>query len=137
MPEFAIPITTLLTSGLALWLLMLTVIVVKARQVSGQSLGDGGDVPLTRAIRAQANLTEFAPVFIALIFIGELQNGNSYLLGALAITFMIARLAHGYALALSQNNAPARAGGFLFTVIPIGISAIYNLYTAHFKTRTF
>lgn len=127
MSELSIPITTMLTSGLALWLLILTVKVVKTRQVSGQSLGDGVDVPLTRATRAQANLTEFAPMFIVLVLIGELQRGNFYLLGTLAITFMIARLAHGYALAFSQSNAPARAGGFLFTVIPIAISAIYNL----------
>ena len=127
MPELSIPITTMLTSGLGLWLLVLTVKVVKARGVSGQSLGDGGDMPLTRAIRAQANLTEFAPLFVILILIGELQNGNSYIIGALAATFMIARLAHGYALAFSDNNAPARAGGFVLTVIPIAIGAIYNL----------
>ena len=84
-------------------------------------------MPLTRAIRAQANLTEFAPLFVILILIGELQNGNSYIIGALAATFMIARLAHGYALAFSENNAPARAGGFVLTVIPIAIGAIYNL----------
>jgi uncharacterized membrane protein YecN with MAPEG domain len=127
MPELSIPITTMLTSGLGLWLLVLTVKVVKARGVSGQSLGDGGDMPLTRTIRAQANLTEFAPLFVILILIGELQNGNSYILGALAATFMIARLAHGYALAFSENNAPARASGFVLTVIPIAIGAIYNL----------
>lgn len=127
MPELSIPITTMLTNGLGLWLLVLTVKVVKARGVSGQSLGDGGDMPLTRAIRAQANLTEFAPLFVILILISELQNGNSYMIGALAATFMIARLAHGYALAFSENNAPARAGGFILTVIPIAIVAIYNL----------
>ena len=127
MPELSIPITTMLTSGLDLLLLVLTVEVVKARGVSGQSLGDGGDMPLTRSIRAQANLTRFAPLFIILVFVGELQNGNTYILGALAATFMIARLAHGYALAFSEDNAPARAGGFILTVVPIAVGAIYNL----------
>jgi len=127
MPELSIPITTMLTSGLGLLLLVLTVEVVKARGVSGQSLGDGGDMPLTCSIRAQANLTEFAPLFIILVFVGELQNGNSYILGALAATFMIARLAHGYALAFSEDNAPARADGFILTVVPIAVVPIYNL----------
>ena len=127
MPELSIPITTMLTSGLGLLLLVLTVKVVKAKGVSGQSLGDGGDKPLTRSIRAQVNLNEFAPLFIILVFIGELQNGNSYILGALTATFMIAKLAHGYALAFSEDNAPARAGGFILTVVPIAVGAIYNL----------
>ena len=127
MPELSIPITTMLTSGLGLLLLVLTVKVVKAKGVSGQSLGDGGDMPLTRSIRAQVNLNEFAPLFIILVFIGELQNGNSYILGALTATFMIAKLAHGYALAFSEDNAPARAGGFILTVVPIAVGAIYNL----------
>ena len=127
MPELSIPITTMLTSGLGLLLLVLTVKVVTVKGVSGQSLGDGGDMPLTRSIHAQANLTEFAPLFIILVFVGELQNGNSYILGALAATFMIARLAHGYALAFSEDNAPARASGFILTVVPIAVGAIYNL----------
>ena len=84
-------------------------------------------MPLTCAIRAQANLTEFAPLFVILILIGELQNGNSYIIGALAATYMIARLAHVYALEFSEINAPARAGGFVLTVIPIAIGTMYNL----------
>ena len=35
MPGLSIPITTMLTSGLGLWLLVLTVKVVKARGLSG------------------------------------------------------------------------------------------------------
>lgn len=127
MPELSIPITTMLTSGLVIWLLVLTIMVVRARQASGQSLGDGGDIPLTRAIRAQANLTEYAPMFVALILIGELQGGNYYLLASLAGAFMAARLSHGFAPAFTEGNAVARGIGFLFTIIPLAVGAIYNV----------
>lgn len=122
-----LPITTLLTSFLALWLLVLSANVIRYRGVSKVSLGDGGDEPLTRRIRAQANLTEYAPVIIAMVGLAEYQGGNTYVVGLFALLFALARLTHGYALSFSAHSPKGRLFGTAGTFVILALLALHNL----------
>ena len=53
MDTISLPIATLLTCGLAFWLLTLSWTVIKGRRSMSLSTGDGGDSMMERRIRAQ------------------------------------------------------------------------------------
>ncbi len=127
MSEISLPITTLLASSLLAWLLVLSWRVIRFRQSGGASLGDGGDKALQRRIRAQANLTEYAPLFVILIALLELQHGNSAILALLSVAFLLGRLAHGYALAFTDGNVIGRVGGMGLTLGAIGLAIAYGI----------
>lgn len=127
MPGISLPVTTLLASTILAWLLVLSWRVIKFRQSGGASLGDGGDKTLQRRIRAQANLTEYAPLFVILIAILEIQNGNVIILVMLSVTFLIGRLAHGYALAFTDGNVIGRVGGMGLTLGASGLAVVYGV----------
>lgn len=80
-----------------------------------------------RRVRAQANLTEYAPLFVVLIGLSELQNGNIVVNTALALAFLGGRLAHGYALAFTAKNVPGRIGGIALTFLSMALGSIYCL----------
>ncbi|MEM8750947.1 MAG: MAPEG family protein [Pseudomonadota bacterium] len=122
-----LPISTAFTSLIALWLIVLSANVIFRRRDAKVSLGDGEDIMLTRRIRAQANLIEYAPVMMVMVALGELQGGNSIIVGGLAALFFVARLAHGYALSFSANSPLGRTFGASVTFLSIIVLALYNL----------
>lgn len=127
MNEIALPITTLLAITLLAWLLVLSWRVIRFRQSGGASLGDGGDKALQRRIRAHANLTEYAPMFVVLIAVLELQRGDAVVLALLSVAFLLGRLAHGYALAFTDGNVIGRVAGMGLTLGASGLAAAYGL----------
>jgi uncharacterized membrane protein YecN with MAPEG domain len=76
MDTILLPITTLLSSTLAIWLFVLSWAVIKVRRSLNISLGDGGNKIMKRRMRAQGNLVEYAPLFVIMIALAELQGGN-------------------------------------------------------------
>ncbi len=127
MTEISLPITTLLAITLLAWLLVLSWRVIGIRRSGGASLGDGGDKALQRRIRAQANLTEYAPMFVILIAVLELQRGNAVVLALLSVAFLLGRLAHGYALSFTDGNMIGRVAGMGLTLGASGLAAAYGL----------
>ena len=122
-----LPITTIFASAVAIWLIVLSMNVVRRRGAAKVSLGDGGDKLMLRKIRAQANLAEYAPIMVLLTGLAEYQGANFYFLAVTAAVFFSARLGHGYALSFSENSPKGRFYGTLFTFIPLAIVAIHNL----------
>ncbi len=111
-----LPITALLACGLSALLLILSQRVIQQRRRVGASLGDGGDQWRSRAIRAHANLTEYAPLFVILLGLAEAMGGNTLVLSLTAFAFGLGRLMHGYALAFSAGSPMGRSGGMLLTL---------------------
>jgi uncharacterized membrane protein YecN with MAPEG domain len=132
MTEISLPITTLLASTLLVWLVVLSWRVIRFRQSGGASLGDGGDKTLQRRIRAQANLTEYAPLFVVLVALLELQRGNVAVLALLSVAFLLGRLAHGYALAFTDGNVLGRVGGMGLTLGASVLAVAYGLISLVF-----
>ncbi|MEM7215336.1 MAG: MAPEG family protein [Pseudomonadota bacterium] len=123
------PITTSVAIILGLWLVALSFRVIDTRRTSGVSLGDGEDKNLSRRIRAQANLAEYAPVSLILLFLAEAQGASSWMLVACSALLVIGRLAHGFALGFTEGNVPGRTGGMIMTFTAIVLLAATNIWT--------
>ena len=77
--EMPLPITTLAASALALLLFVVSLRVIFFRRKNRISIGDGGEEELAYRVRAQANLTEYAPITLILIGLAELQDAPFWL----------------------------------------------------------
>jgi uncharacterized membrane protein YecN with MAPEG domain len=120
-------VTPLYAGLLALFFVMLSARVVNLRR-RGIIFGDNGDVGVIRIVRAQANFAEYVP--LALLMLGLLEMGrfSIYLLHALGIALLIARLFHGLALSFGWQMRFGRVAGAALTFIVLLIEAVLCLY---------
>ena len=112
-------VTTLLTTCLAVLLVVLSMRVVNVRRSERVSLGTGQSPRLERRVRAQGNLAEYAPFGIALVALCELNGAPWWLVGVPAVTFLIGRAMHGYALSFTDGDLRFRVLGMQLTLYAI------------------
>ena len=124
-------VTPLYAALLALWFLVLTLRVLQYRRATRVSLGDGGDPLMRRAIRAHANFAEYVPLALVLLLVIELSRFSIYLVHALGVTLLVARLLHGYALGFTAEFRFGRVWGAALTLIVLMIEAVLCLYQAY------
>lgn len=110
-------LTSIYAGLLALVFLVLSIRVIQGRSAAGVSLGDGGDGPLNRRIRAHANFAEYVPLCLGLIALLEVGGAPTWLLHTLGIGLVVGRLGHGYALAFAEHFPPGRMVGTLLTFL--------------------
>ena len=123
-------ISTLLTSIIAIWILILSARVIALRGGSFLkflSFNNFGEEALQRAVRAQGNLIEYAPIFLILLFIAEYNGTHPHMLYMTATLFMIARLMHGVAFGFMKYSPFLRVSGTLLTFLCILILSISNI----------
>ena len=123
-------ISTLLTSIISLWLLVLSARVIALRGVSFLkffSFNNYSDEALSRAIRAQGNLIEYAPIFLILTFIAEYNGVHPHLLYLTGTMFLISRLMHGVAFGFMKYSPFLRVGGTLLTFLCILVISVSNI----------
>ena len=120
-------ITTTFASLLALWLVLLSLRVIGLRRAGGASADDAQREILRRAIRAQGNLTEYAPIFLILLGLAEFQGQHELYLWLTGGAFLLGRLLHGAVFAFLKPNMLLRVGGTLLTLTPLLILAVGNL----------
>ena len=82
------PITTLSAAVLGLWLIVLSWRVITARQ-NNEKTGEK-DI-LERRIRGQANLTEYAPMALILMFLAEHGGAATWWVAVLAGIFEVGK----------------------------------------------
>ena len=86
---------------------------------------------LYRAVRGHGNLIEYAPLFLILMLIAELNGLASVYLHSSGIIFTIGRLMHGIVFSFMKPNMILRVGGMILTftgfIILITSSLIYIL----------
>jgi uncharacterized membrane protein YecN with MAPEG domain len=90
-----IPVTLLAAAAVASVNFWLGARISAYRRDFKVSVGDGGQEPLLRRMRAQANFIENAPFFLILLGGLELSGANRWGLAALAVVFVLARISHG------------------------------------------
>ena len=120
-------VTPLYAGLLALWFLVLSWRVVQRRR-GGIFLGDGGDQALQRVIRGHANFAEYVPLALLLMGMLEVSRFSVYVLHALGITLLVARLLHGYALSFTAQFTRGRFWGATLTFAVLAIEALLCLY---------
>ncbi len=121
-----IPITSMFAGSLGLLMFTLAFAVVLRRVKDGHSWGDGAQMTLTRAIRSHGNLIEYAPFFLILLALLELQQAASTWLSILGTVFICARLLYVVYFALKQT-LPLRILGFWGSAGPIAAASLWLL----------
>lgn len=110
---------------LAIWFIVLSVRVMQGRTGTGKpSLGDGGDLGMTRRIRGHANFSEYVPLALILIAFLELNSFPNWMLHSLGLMLLLGRVLHGYALAFTRELVFGRAVGILLTMVVLVIAGI-------------
>ena len=108
---------------------VLTGLVIRQRLRTGISLLDGGDIRLTRRIRAHGNLTETAPVALLLLGLLELAGlGRGWLLTAAGL-LVVGRCLHALGV-LGPGDGLARRVGMLATLCALSLLAAAALWMA-------
>jgi uncharacterized membrane protein YecN with MAPEG domain len=125
--ERALFVTPLYAGLLALWFLVLTWRVIQ-RRGKGTWIGDGGDQALLRVIRGHANFAEYVPLALLMMGFLEVSRFSIYVLHALGIVLLVARLLHGYALSFTEHFPIGRFWGSTLTFIVLAIEAVFCIY---------
>ena len=110
-------VTPIYAGILAILFFVLSVRVVALRG-HGASLGDGGNPLLLRRIRGHANFAEYVPFILLMMLFLEIGRFSVYLLHAIGITLVIARLLHAYALSFTEKF---KFGRFWGTALTFGL----------------
>ncbi|TAK44855.1 MAG: hypothetical protein EPO29_02600 [Betaproteobacteria bacterium] len=120
-----IPITAAFTALLALMLVAVSVRVTMLRAKKKVNLFDGGDEDLGRAIRVQGNFTEYVPMALALIGLLEWMAAKHWVVYALGIALLAARVVHAFGI--YAGVFPARVIGTSVTWIVLAAGALLVL----------
>ena len=117
MDDLHIPAISALTAGVLIIIQMLLALAVAAaRRKNRQSLGDGGNPDVLRAMRRHGNFAENAAIFVAGFALLELIGGSPQTVGVLCAVFVAGRLSHAYGLSRSNTVNVFRVGGIVATV---------------------
>ncbi len=128
-----IEITLLYSCLLAIFLVILSMRVIYLRgSPFTDFLRKKGDTvsqeTLNRAVRGHGNLIEYAPVFLILMLVAELNQLSSAYLHFAGIAFLIGRLMHGILFSfMKQRSMFMRVGGMVLTFLGYGIVVAINL----------
>src|SRR2546423_9936492 len=120
-------VTPLYASLLVLWVGVPSRRVVNIRR-RGIIFGDNGEVGVARVVRAHANFAEYVPLALLLMGFLEVSRFSIYILHALGLTLLIARLIHGGALSFGWQMRSGRVAGAALTFIRVLIEAFLFLY---------
>jgi uncharacterized protein len=118
----AVPVTLALTAFCGALLVGLAAWVSTLRMRHKVAFGDGGNPALMRAVRAHANTTEHAPIFILMVLAWELARGPGPFLAGVAVAFALARAGFAVAL-LGRGLHLLRMGTALLTYLAQAVLA--------------
>jgi uncharacterized protein len=92
--------------------------------------GDGGNVLLSRRMRAHANFAEFTPIVLILFLAVEWTLGSSVWLWAVAGLYLVGRVLHGIGMDGDKDPWQRMVGILLTFLITLGLAgaALYASY---------
>ena len=120
-------LTAIYCSLLAIWLFVLSIRVIGLRGNPAFAFiaqGKGDEELLNRAIRAQGNLIEYAPIMLFILFFLEASGMPELAVRILGDSFLLGRLMHGAAMGFMRSNMPLRVGGTALTLLPLLAGAV-------------
>lgn len=123
-------ITALYAGLLGILYMFLCWQVVAQRRRAKVGLGVGGDTALERAVRVHGNFAEYAPLFVVLLLVAELNGGAPVPLHVLGGAFVLARIGHALGLGRSSGVSKGRFYGTLVTWVALLVLAVLNIWLA-------
>ena len=120
-------LTAIYCSFLAVWLFVLSIRVIGLRGNPAFAFiapGKGDEELLNRAIRAQGNLIEYAPMMLFVLFFLETSGASELAVRLLGDGVLLGRLMHGISMGFMRSNMPLRVGGTALTLLSLLAGAI-------------
>jgi uncharacterized membrane protein YecN with MAPEG domain len=118
--DATLPVIAGLYAGIAaLFLVFLSVRVIRLRVRERVSLGHGDNPAVERAVRAHANFAEYVPLALLMLALVEAQGADPLAVHALGAGLLAARLVHFASLRGDATPGPLRVAGMAgtFTVL--------------------
>jgi uncharacterized membrane protein YecN with MAPEG domain len=112
----------------ALIMLVLGILVVRARVNTHTEIGDGVNPQMMAAIRAHANNTEYVPLALLLMLILIPLRANGMVIHAVGATLTIGRILHAVGLSRSVGTSLPRLLGMILTWLSYLIAIIATLW---------
>ncbi|REL26426.1 hypothetical protein DXX93_07430 [Thalassotalea euphylliae] len=120
-------ITGLYTSLLAILFIALSFNVSRLRLKHKVSIGGDGVKPLEKAIRIQANFTEYVPLALIMLAVLELAGLAAMWLHILGLTILLGRVLHAMGLTKTLGVSLARQIGTLATFMVLLVMPVIFL----------
>lgn len=121
----------------ALIMLVLGILVVRARVATQTEIGDGGKPAMAAPLRAHANNTEYVPMALLLMWGLATPLGSSiWLVHGVGIPLTIGRLFHAIGLSRSTGTSTLRLLGIVLTWIAYIVGIVGLFYGVFFVQPT-
>jgi uncharacterized membrane protein YecN with MAPEG domain len=111
----------------ALVMLVLGILVTRARVMTKTDIGDGGKPEMAAPLRAHGNNSEWTPMGLLLIWaLASFPTGYIWLIHSVGIPLTLGRILHGIGMSGSTGPGPLRFLGMILTWIAyiIGIVGV-------------
>ena len=108
-------ITAFYAGLLAIFFVLLSIHVIRRRLANMVSLGDGGDVELSRRIRVHGNFAEYVPLGLILIGLSESLGTTPMLVHGLGLALLVGRMSHAWGLSPANGLQAFRTVGMVLT----------------------
>ncbi|HET8849934.1 MAG TPA: MAPEG family protein [Marinobacter sp.] len=120
-----VPVTAVFAAVTGLLLLVLSAHVVKYRLKYGKGIGVTDDRDFESAVRAHANLVEYAPLALVMLAIAELNGVPSQLIYWTGMALVVGRILHAFGM-INGRGGPhkARMIGIVLTWFSILVAAL-------------
>ena len=124
-----IPVTAVFASLTALLMIILAFRVSTFRLKYQKSLGHTDDRDFESAVRSHANLTEYAPIALILMAVGELNGVSAQAVYGVGMVFVVGRLLHVWGMYQGRGGAhKGRLYGILMSWVAILVMAVLALW---------
>lgn len=130
MQGFTFQIFALYAALNAFIMLILGILVVRARFRTRTVIGDGGIAEMAGPLRAHANNAEYVPMAILLMWTMVPLGASVWLLHATGISLTLGRLIHGFALSRNVGPSIGRQIGMTLTWLTYVIAIVGVAYLA-------
>jgi len=108
----------------ALIMLVLGMLVVRARVKTRTEIGDGGNPLMVGPLRAHANNAEYVPMAILLMMLLYALGEGALMIHVIGVSLTLGRLLHAFALSRNVGTSTPRFLGMILTwlayIIAIG-----------------
>lgn len=112
-------VTAIAATALSFLYVKLSLNVIGFRRKHGVSIGDADHDDLHRAIRAQANLAEYAPIALILIGCLEINQAPLWVTASLALAFVVGRILHPIGMRSADSPLQPRVRGMQLTILSL------------------
>ncbi|MGB8363651.1 MAG: MAPEG family protein [Rhizomicrobium sp.] len=114
-------------------MLVLSILVVRARVVTQTEIGDGGKPAMAAPLRAHANNAEYVPMALILMWALTTPLGTSiWLIHGLGVPLTLGRLLHAIGLSRSTGVSTLRFLGMILTWIAFVIGIVGLIWGVFF-----